>query len=110
MIIQFVLISIFLIACSFAFTRRKKAPIISVFIITQSCIGMILVIFPAITQTLADWVGVSRGVDLITYLFMAIMMMVLLDIYLKLHTTLEMLAATARRLSLLEANIEDKQK
>src|SRR5437868_4218322 len=107
MIIQFILIGILLITLIFALARREKAPLIAMFMMALSCGGIVFVISPSIAQTLATWVGISRGVDLITYLFMAIMLVVILDVYLRLQTNLEMLTLVVRHMSLLDADGRD---
>lgn len=107
MIIQFILTGILLGTLFFALVRREKAPLIALFIISLSCGGILFVIFPSIAQALATWVGISRGVDLITYLFMAIMLVVILDIYLRLQATQETMAAMVRHISLLEAKRDE---
>ena len=107
MIIQFILTGILLCTLFFALLRREKAPLIALLIILFSCGGILLVIIPSIAQALATKVGISRGVDLVTYLFMAIMLMVILDIYLRIQAMLEILTAVVRHTSLLEAQRSD---
>ncbi|MBY0408410.1 MAG: DUF2304 domain-containing protein [Rickettsiales bacterium] len=102
MIIQFILSGILMLTLFFALVRREKAPLIALVMMLLSCGGMVFVFFPSIAQVLATWVGISRGVDLITYLFMAIMLVVILDVYLRLQATLELLTAVVRHVSLLE--------
>lgn len=102
MIIQFILIAILLTTLFFALIRREKAPLIALWIMLLSCGGILLVIFPSIAQTLATSVGINRGVDLIIYLFMAIMLIVLLDVYVRLQATLEMVTILVRQMSLLK--------
>lgn len=109
MIIQFILTGILLGTLFFALVRREKAPLIALLMMVLSCGGILLVIFPSIAQALATWVGISRGVDLITYLFMAIMLIVMLDVYLRLQAALEMLTAVVRHISLLEAPRTEKE-
>lgn len=109
MIIQFILTGILLCTLFFALVRREKAPLIALLIIILSCGGILFVIMPSIAQALATKVGISRGVDLITYLFMAIMLTVILDIYLRIQAILEMLTAVVRYTSLLEAQRSDQE-
>ncbi len=103
MIIQFILSGILLGALFFALLRREKAPLIAFCMMLLSGGGILLVTFPEIAQLLADRVGISRGVDLIIYLFIAIMLVVILDIYLRLQTMTEMLTSIVRHMSLIEA-------
>lgn len=110
MIIQFILVGILLIAVFFGVLRKSKAPLVALMMVVLSGMGIILVIFPSIAQNLANLVGVSRGVDLITYTFMAVMMVVLFDIYLRLQAALEMLTSVVRHISLVEAPLNDKTK
>ena len=103
MIIQCILIGVLAIIAVFAYVRRKKAPLVALFVLTLSSVGVVFVLYPPLTQSIAAAAGIGRGVDLITYLFMAIMLMIILDIYLRLLASMEMLTLIVRRLSLLEA-------
>jgi hypothetical protein len=108
MIIQFILTGLLLVTLFFALLRREKAPLIALVMMVLAGGGILLVIFPQVAQSAATFVGIARGVDLITYLFMAIMLVVIFDVYLRLQSMLEMVTALARRMSLLEASQKDR--
>lgn len=107
MMIQFILIFIFACTLIFAFTRSHKAPFIGWSVILLSFVGIGFVLFPQTTQTIAYYAGVGRGADLITYIFISIMLMVILDMYLRLRALLDMLTAIVRHMSLAEADKRD---
>ena len=73
-------------------------------------IGIVLVCHPELTQIMATWAGIGRGVDIIIYLFLAIMTLVILDVYIRLHSTNELLTKMVRNIALLEATLEKKKK
>lgn len=50
------------------FTVLKSRLATRIFILAQLCVGVVLVIFPDITNWIADLVGVGRGTDLMLYL------------------------------------------
>ena len=50
------------------FTVLKSRLATRIFILVQLCVGVVLVIFPDITNWIADLVGVGRGTDLMLYL------------------------------------------
>ena len=102
MIIQFVLVAILLVVFFFAILRKTHAPLVAMAMMGLSCAGIVCVIFPSIAQNLADTVGVSRGVDLVVYVFMAMMMVVILDLYLRWQSSLEALASVVRHISIQE--------
>lgn len=105
MIIKLILVSILLVALLFAMLRKEKAPLISLSMMLLAGVGITLVVFPSIAQSLADIVGVSRGVDLVIYVFMAVMMAVLLDLYLRWQSTMDTLTSIVRHISLNEVKL-----
>jgi len=107
MIIQFILTGILLVTLIFSLAGREKAPFTAMCMIFLSLMGIVLVIDPAIAQVLATKVGIARGVDLIMYLFMAVMLIVIMDIYIRLQVMREMVTSVVRQLSLLEAQLKD---
>lgn len=103
MIIQFVLASMLSLIALLAFMRSHKAPVIGFPVMGLACLGIIFVIFPNITQIIANHVGVSRGVDLVIYVFMAIMLVVILDIYLRIQAMLDRQTILVRHICLQES-------
>lgn len=108
MIMQFILIALLLISLLFALIRREKAPFIALCMVTLSAGSIVLVLFPSIAQGVATWAGIGRGVDLVTYLFMAMMLVVILDVYLRLQAAHETLTQLVRHISLEEASRNEK--
>ena len=50
--------------------RLKNKTFYRLMLVAISGIGILFVLFPSITDRLAHFVGVGRGADLVTYLFM----------------------------------------
>ncbi len=67
-LIQVILIAGFLMASILCFAALKNRSIARFFFLGQFVIGVILVIFPDLSQYAADILGVGRGTDLILYL------------------------------------------
>ena len=88
------------------FLRRNKLPfhIMTVFLLIG--VGAAAIIFPNITQTAADLVGVGRGTDLILYLGIVSVMFVLLHYYSKFVDLQRQLTEVTRELAILRAEVD----
>ena len=104
MIIKLVLASMLVLIGLLAFMRSHKAPMIGFPVMGLAALGVAFVIFPEITQIIANHVGVSRGVDLVIYVFMAIMLVVILDIYLRIQALIDRQTLLVRHICLQEAD------
>ena len=67
-LIQIILIAGFLMASLLCFAALKSRSITRLFFLGQFALGVILVIFPDLSQHAAEFLGVGRGTDLILYL------------------------------------------
>ncbi len=67
-LIQIILIAGFLMASILCLAALKNRSIARFFFLGQFALGVVLVIFPDLSQKVADILGVGRGTDLILYL------------------------------------------
>lgn len=88
------------------FLRRNKLPIHIVIVFGLLGAGAWAVLFPDQTDIIANYVGVGRGVDLITYLFEITAMFVLIHYYTKFVELQRQLTELVREMALLRADLE----
>ena len=90
----------------FIFLRRNKLPlhIMTVFLLIG--VGAAAIIFPNITQVVADLVGVGRGTDLVLYMSVVVVMFVLLHYYTKFVELQRQLTEVTRELAILRAEVD----
>jgi hypothetical protein len=67
-------------------------------------VAIVTVISPNITNTIAHWVGVSRGADLLLYLLTLAFIFVLFSSYLSEKRLQRRMVTLARKIAILEAN------
>ncbi|MEO8707185.1 MAG: DUF2304 domain-containing protein [Kofleriaceae bacterium] len=90
----------------FIFLRRNRLPfhIMTVFVLIG--FAALAVIFPDLTQDVADLVGVGRGADLVTYIAIVSVMFVLLHYYTKFVELQRQLTTVTRELAILRAEVD----
>jgi small membrane protein len=88
------------------FLRRNRLPfhIVTVFVLLAT--GAAAVLFPGATDDVAHYVGVGRGVDLITYIFEAAVLFVLLHYYTKFVELQRQVTTLTRELAILRAEVD----
>jgi len=104
------IIRIFLIAALaaigwFVFLKRNRLPFHIVTVFAMLIVGAIAVIFPDATDRVANFVGVGRGVDLITYVIEVTVLFVLLHYYTKFVELQRQLTEVTRELAILRAEV-----
>lgn len=88
------------------FLRRNRLPIHIVIVFGLLGTGALAVIFPSETDVIANYVGVGRGADLITYLLEIIVMFVLIHYYTKFVELQRQLTTITRELAILKAELD----
>lgn len=83
MIIQWILIAGLVLALCYAFLQRKKSRLVSKAIAVVALAGIYLVLFPTYATMLANYLGVGRGADLITYCWILISLAISLNLQFK---------------------------
>lgn len=106
MIVRILLLSGLAAIGWFVFLRRNRLPfhIMTVFLLIA--FGAAAVVFPALTQDIAELVGVGRGVDLVTYTAVIAVMFVLLHYYTKFVDLQRQLTEVAREVAILRAEVD----
>jgi small membrane protein len=86
-----------------AWRERRRSAMVATSALIVATAGLYLVWVPSHASTVADWVGVGRGVDLIIYVWVVISLLVLLNMHLKLWAQLELITALARQIAIANA-------
>lgn len=103
MIIQIVLIAALIGFSLYALSQRRRAAPLANAMMAISLLGILLVLFPALTSDVAHAVGVGRGTDLVLYCFILITIMAIGNIHLRLRAASEQTTELARAVALLSA-------
>lgn len=109
MIIRFLMLSGLAAIGWLVFLRRNKLPIHLMVVFALLGTGAWAVLFPDQTDIIANYVGVGRGVDLITYLFEITAMFVLIHYYTKFVELQRQLTDLVREMALLRADLDRDQ-
>jgi len=106
MIIRILLIAGLSAIGFFVFLRRNKLPfhIMTVFLLLGA--GAIAVVMPDLTSEVAQFVGVGRGADLVTYIAIIAVMFVLLHYYSKFVELQQKLTELTRELAIMRAEAQ----
>jgi hypothetical protein len=88
------------------FLRRTKLPIHIVVVFGLLAAGAWAVIFPEQTDDIANYVGVGRGVDLITYIFEVAALFTLVHYYTKFVELQRQLTDLTREMAILRADMD----
>jgi len=88
------------------FLRRNRLPIHIVVVFVILGAGAIAVLFPERTDVVANYMGVGRGVDLITYLFEVAAIFILIHYYTKFVELQRQMTTLTRELAILRADLD----
>lgn len=94
----------------FVFLRRNKLPfhIMTVFLLLAA--GAVAVVMPDLTSEVAQFVGVGRGTDLVTYIAIVAVMFVLLHYYSKFVELQHKITELTRELAILRAEKQEPRR
>ena len=87
----------------YAAKTRRRTRFVSGLSAVVALAGLYIVWVPAHATVLAEWVGIGRGADLVLYIWAAVSHIILLNLYLKLRSQLELTTVLARHIALSEA-------
>jgi hypothetical protein len=90
-------------------TQRTRAAK-KILFIAVGLVAVAAVLFPGVTQDVADLVGVGRGTDLVLYLAIVLVSYAALDIYLRFQDLNDQVTRLTRALALLEEGQDDLQR
>lgn len=110
MIIRFLLLAGLATIGWLVFLRRNKLPFHIVVVFGLLGAGGWAVLFPDQTDTVANYVGVGRGVDLITYLFEITALFVLIHYYTKFVELQRQLTELTREMAILRADLDRERR
>ena len=106
MIIRIVLLAALTAIGWFVFLKRNRLPFHIVIVFAMLLTGGAAVLFPEQTDRVANFVGVGRGVDLITYVIEVTVLFVLIHYYTKFVELQRQLTDVVRELAILRAEID----
>ena len=106
MIIRIVLLAALAAIGWFVFLKRNRLPFHIVIVFAMLFTGAFAVLFPEQTDIVANFVGVGRGVDLITYVIEVTVLFVLIHYYTKFVELQRQLTDVTRELAILRAEVE----
>jgi hypothetical protein len=109
MIIRIILIAGIVAIGWLVFLRRNKLPFHIVTVFTLLAGGVVAVLFPDLTNEVAELVGVGRGADLITYVAIVLTMFVLVHYYTKFVELQRQLTQVTRELAIFRAEVEEQR-
>ena len=101
MIYQVSIIAALVLLLAYAYTQRRRVPLLSAALIGLSVAGLVLAFLPDRANQVAAYVGIGRGADLVLYVFVVISLAAILNLHLRLRAQQESLTELARSLALL---------
>jgi small membrane protein len=89
----------------YAWTEHRRSPVVALLSFVMAAAGVYFVWVPAHSTVLAEFVGIGRGVDLVLYTWVAISLIILLNLHLKLRAQLELMTVLARKMALASVDV-----
>jgi len=103
MIAQLLLTALLMAILLYSWIAYRKSPAVALLSFLASLAGLYLVWLPNHASTLAHWIGIGRGVDLVLYVWVGISLILLLNLHLKLRAQMEVITQLARAIALANA-------
>jgi len=103
MIIRVILLLGLAAVLVYALSQRRRSRLVSLVIMASAVAGGFFFVFPDTTNLIAHRLGVGRGVDLITYVFIVISLAAILNLHLRLRAASEVATDLARAIALISA-------
>ena len=103
MIARLILTTLLLTVLVYAAIQYRRSQLIGALAVGAALAGLYFVWVPQHASVLAEWAGVGRGVDLILYTWVAISLIMLLNLHLKIRTQTELITGLARAAALADA-------
>ena len=108
MIIQYILIAVILLLNLYFLSRRNslraKAWVKIIFLLLM-LVTIISIMYPNLLTIVAKWLGVGRGADLLLYFLTLSFLFLVISIYLTLREQQEKIVKLARKIALIEKQI-----
>jgi small membrane protein len=109
MIAQLLLSVLLFAVLIYAWSEYRRAPLVGLASMVAAAGGLYFVWFPDHATALAELAGIGRGVDLIIYTWVAISLLMLLNLHLKLRAQMELITALAREMALADPRLPLEQ-
>ncbi|HEY1816691.1 MAG TPA: DUF2304 domain-containing protein [Kofleriaceae bacterium] len=93
----------------FVFLKRNRLPFHIVVVFALLGVAGAAVLFPDMTQDVANVVGVGRGADLVTYVSIVAIMFVLIHYYTKFVELQRKLTEMTREVAIMRADLDEAQ-
>lgn len=84
----------------YAWLQHRRSPVVGLLSMLAAVAGLYFVWVPAHATLLAERLGIGRGVDLIIYTWVAISLLLLLNLHLKLRAQMDLITVLARQLAI----------
>jgi hypothetical protein len=107
MLIQFILTFVFLLLLLNIFQQRTLGRVFKAVSFVVILVASYIVIFPAVTNRVAQFAGVGRGADLVIYVCMAVGAYLLTMYYVRLKNTEFRIARLVQRLAIDKQRLEE---
>ena len=101
--IQLILTGALMLCAWYGLVQQSPSRAISGVILLISVLGVYFVWLPDHATTIAQYLGVGRGADLVLYVWVVLSLAILLNLHLKLTAQLQLITALARHVALQEA-------
>jgi hypothetical protein len=106
MIAQAVFTILLLVVVLYAWNAYRRSPLVGLLSLGAALSGLYFVWLPAHATQLAALAGIGRGVDLILYTWVAISLIVVVNLHLKLRAQMDCITALARNLAITQARTQ----
>lgn len=113
MIIKIILIGLVVLAAGWFIMNRSKAHAragVRLLVILFAVVATITIVFPGISNEVANIMGVGRGADLILYLLTLLFLFFCLSYYVRSKDEHQKIVLLARKIAIIEANESDHNK
>ncbi len=99
-IIQLLLLAGILLLAVYAYKKLRSSYLDAILILIFFGTGIFFVIFPDTTMSIAHWMGVGRGVDMLFYLSFLFFTFLIIKLYAKLRKLEEQVTSLVRKESI----------
>jgi hypothetical protein len=106
MFIRIIMLSALVAIGYLGFVRRNRLPFNIMLVFAILVVAGVAVVFPERTDSIANWAGVGRGVDLIGYLVQVLLLFMALHFYTKFVDIQRQLTRIVRELAILRSERE----
>lgn len=96
-----ILLALLLLLMAYSISQLGRSKLVASFILFCCVVGIVFVVVPSWSTTVANAVGVGRGADLIIYILSIVALAAIFNLHLKLRKASEVQTELARKLAIL---------